>query len=38
MGIGVVSWITEVNVRVNTCSIHFGDNSCVFLCVLLCPW
>ena len=34
----------KLNVHVNTCSIHFGANSCVcvclcgFLCVLLRPW
>ena len=38
MGIGVVSWINEVNVHVNTCTIHFGDNSCVCPCVFLCVW
>ena len=35
MGIGVVSWTNEVrkSVHVNTCSIHFGTNSCVCSCV-----
>ena len=26
------------SVHVNTCSIHFGTNSCVCMCVLLRPW
>ena len=42
MGIGVVGWTNEVslsmyvNVHVNTCSIHFGVNSCVCACVCSC--